>query len=137
MRIFNRKKKSHLRKVNSSLQSVFNHWRQLNDTDNLSDETEQKAQKSLNAAFDNNLAFIDSFLSDLQTFQGRLLDHFLQPLIDAFPVHLPTEILLKIWRLAQCTLPVDFIDRIEARKYLLLIKTTVLAAYNSAILGAV
>ena len=73
------------------------------------------------------------------TFQSRLLDHFLHPLKNAFPVYLPTEILLKIWQMCQpqTVLPVSFIDRKEARKFLLLIKTTVLAAYNLAVLGAV
>ena len=35
----------------------------------------------------------------------------------------------------QTVSPVNFIDRKEARKFLLLIKTTVLSAYNLAILG--
>ena len=124
------------------LQSVLSHWRQLNDLSDLTrlEKNEQKALKHLKAAFDNDLAFIDSFLQDLNTFQSRLLEHFLQPLKNAFPVHLPTEILLKIWQMCQpqsVLLPVTFIDRKEARKFLLLIKTTVLAAYNLAVLGAV
>ena len=121
------------------LQSVLSHWRQLNDLSDLTEKNEQKALKHLKAAFDNDLAFIDSFLQDLNTFQSRLLEHFLQPLKNVFPVYLPTEILLKIWQmcLPQTVLPVNFIDRKEARKFLLLIKTTVLAAYNLAILGAV
>ena len=121
------------------LQSVLSHWRQLNDLNDLTEKNqdEQKALKHLKAAFDNDLAFIDSFLQDLTTFQSRLLEHFLQPLKIAFPVCLPTEILLKIWQMCQpqTVSPVNFIDRKEARKFLLLIKTTVLSAYNLAILG--
>ena len=72
-------------------------------------------------------------------FKGHLLDQFLQPLIDAFPISLPTEIVLHIWKFCQpdLTLPLAFIDRKEARKFLLLIKTTVLSAYNLSIKGAV
>ena len=121
------------------LQSVLSHWRQLNDLSDLTEKNqdEQKALKHLKSAFDNDLAFIDSFLQDLNTFQSRLLEHFLQPLKIAFPVCLPTEILLKIWHMCQpqTVSPVNFIDRKEARKFLLLIKTTVLSAYNLAILG--
>ena len=118
---------------------MLSHWRQLNDLSDLTGKNGQKALKHLKAAFDNDLAFIDSFLQDLNTFQSRLLEHFLQPLKNSFPVYLPTEILLKIWQMCQpqTVLPVNFIDRKEARKFLLLIKTTVLAAYNLAILGAV
>ena len=63
------------------LQSVLSHWRQLNDLSDLTKKNpdEQKALKHLKAAFHNDLAFIDSFLQDLNTFQSQLLEHFMQP----------------------------------------------------------
>ena len=70
------------------LQSVLSHWRQLNDLSDLTEKNpdEQKALKHLKAAFHNDLAFIDSFLQDLNTFQSRLLEHFMQPFKITFQV---------------------------------------------------
>ena len=70
------------------LQSVLSHWRQLNDLSDLTEKNpdEQKALKHLKAAFHNDLAFIDSFLQDLNTFQSPLLEHFLQPIKITFLV---------------------------------------------------
>ena len=91
-------------------------------------------------SFEKDVSFVDNFLVDIAVFRGLLLEAFLQPLIDALlptSVSLPAEIVLKIWRLAQpdLTLPVVWLNLVEARKFLLLLKTTTLAVYNSAIKG--
>ena len=67
---------------------MLSHWRQLNDLSDLTEKNpdEQKALKHLKAAFHNDLAFIDSFLQDLNTFQSRLLEHFMQPFKITFQV---------------------------------------------------
>ena len=103
-------------------------------------EEDRKAKKSIVTALgfgeiQSGNTFIDSFLHGIRIFRSLLLDAFLQPLIDAFPVHLPTEILVRIWKLTQphLTLPVEYISLKEARKYLLLLKTTVLAVYNASL----
>ena len=54
------------------LYSVLNNWRQLSDLEDLT-KAEEKAKKSLTTAFDNNLDFFDSFLQDLQIFQGMFI----------------------------------------------------------------
>ncbi len=77
------------------------------------------------------------FLRDIAAFRSCLLDAFLKPLLDAFPSQLPVEIVLKIWLLAQpqFTLQVAFMNLVETRKFLLLLKTTVLAIYNQVLRG--
>ena len=51
----------------------------------------------------------------------------------------PSEIVLKIWHLTQpnLTLPVVWVNLVEARKFLLLLKTTTLAVYNAALKGKI
>ena len=86
------------------------------------------------------MGFVDNFLIDIAVFREILLEAFLKPLIDAVSLYsLPTEIVLKIWHLTQpnLTLPVVWVNLVEARKFLLLLKTTTLAVYNAALKGKI
>ena len=118
------------------LEIVLVHWRRILDVSNP-DTEEAKSQKSFLVAFDRSADCVDSFLSDLQVVRNQLLETFLRPLRDAFPRQLPLEILVKIWDLSQpyLTYPVNWQDSKESRKFLLLLKTTVLAIFNSATKG--
>ena len=97
------------------LEFVVNQLRQILDLHPGQDihEEDRKAKKSIVTALGGNgeiqsgNAFIDSFLHGTRIFRSLLLDAFLQPLIDAFPVRLPTEIIVRIWKLTQpnLTLP--------------------------------
>lgn len=119
------------------LETVLSHWKDIINCSKLSEE-EEKAKRTFVSHFGGaDCLFVDVFLRDIAAFRRLLLEAFLQPLIDAFPKQLPTEILLKIWLLAQphFTLTLPFIDLVEIRKFFILLKTTVLAVYNAAIKG--
>ena len=118
------------------LEIVLVHWRRILDVSEP-DTEEAKSQKSFLSTFDKSTELVDVFLSDLQKVRSGLLETFLRSLRDAFPRHLPLEILEKIWDLSQphLTYPVNWQDSKESRKFLLLLKTTVLSVFNTAIKG--
>lgn len=111
------------------LETVLTSWQSLAST-------KQEVSKAKKAFLKQDVAFIGAFVTELSIVKGLLLDAFLQSLIEAFPRHLPTEILVKIWRLSQPHHSADKnFDLVEARKFLLLLKTTVLDVYNLATVG--
>lgn len=120
------------------LETVLSHWSSLAKSESsLKSTEEEKAKRTFVSNFGKDCLFVEVFLRDIAAFRRLLLEAFLQPLIDAFPKQLPTEILLKIWLLAQphLTLTLPFMDLVEIRKFFILLKTTVLAVYNAAIKG--
>ena len=118
------------------LEVVLVHWRRILDCKPDTEEV-AKSQRSFLSTFDKSSDSVDAFVSDLQQARTQLLETFLRPLRDAFPRQLPLEILVKIWDLSQphLTYPVNWQDSKESRKFLLLLKTTVLAVFNTAIKG--
>ena len=123
------------------LETVVKQWRQLvNLEDDKINKEEESSKQFFLTSFEKDVGFVDNFLIDIAVFREILLEAFLKPLIDAVSLYsLPTEIVLKIWHLTQpnLTLPVVWVNLVEARKFLDLLKTTTLQCYFAALKGKV
>jgi hypothetical protein len=119
------------------LEAVLRCWQHVGLSDGGGADT-LKSRRQFFACFrKDGVGFVELFLRRLVSFKSDLLDFFLRPLRSAFPVELPRELLEHIWTFSQSgqpryTVPLEGCDRAEARKFLLLVYTSVLAVHNAA-----